>query len=91
MREEVLSTLLTANNELSRDEPQVAANIGAQLEHMGLSTWSISVRRRIRDAISRIEPKNVIEIGSGIGHLSAWLIAFMPIFGGTIVAWFSKD
>ena len=74
MREEVLSTLLTANNELSRDEPQVAANIGAQLEHMGLSTWSISVRRRIRDAISRIEPKNVIEIGSGIGHLSAWLM-----------------
>ena len=73
MREEVLSALLAQNTELSRDEPEVAANIGAQLEHMGLKSWSISVRRRIRDAISKLEPKNVIEAGAGIGHLSAWL------------------
>lgn len=73
MRDEILAALLTANKDLSRDEPEVAANIGLQLEHMGLSTWSISVRRRIRDAISRLEPKNVIQTGAGIGHLSAWL------------------
>jgi len=73
MRDEILAALLTANKDLSRDEPEVAKNIGLQLEHMGLSTWSISVRRRIRDAISRLEPKNVIQTGAGIGHLSAWL------------------
>ena len=74
MREDVLAAVLTANKELSRDEPEVAANIGLQLEHMGLSTWSISVRRRIRDAISLIEPKNIIQTGAGIGHLSAWIL-----------------
>ena len=73
MRGEVLSALLAQNTELSRDEPEVSANIGAQLNHMGLTSWSISVRRRIRDAISRLEPNNVIEVGAGIGHLSAWL------------------
>ena len=73
MRDEILAALLTANKDLSRDEPEVAKNIGLQLEHMGLSTWSISVRRRIRDAISRLEPKNIIQTGAGIGHLSAWL------------------
>jgi hypothetical protein len=73
MRDEILAALLTANKDLSRDEPEVATNIGLQLEHMGLSTWSISVRRRIRDAISLLEPKNVIQTGAGIGHLSAWL------------------
>ena len=74
MREEVLAAVLSANKELSRDEPEVAANIGLQLEHMGLSTWSISVRRRIRDSISLIEPKKIIQTGAGIGHLSAWIL-----------------
>ena len=76
MREEVLAAVLAADKELSRDEPEVAANIGKQLEHMGLTTWSISVRRRIRDSIARLEPKNVIQTGSGIGHLSAWLLDY---------------
>ena len=74
MREEVLAAVLAADKELSRDEPEVAANIGKQLEHMGLTTWSISVRRRIRDAIARLEPKHIIQTGSGIGHLSAWIL-----------------
>lgn len=74
MREEVLAAVLAADKELSRDEPEVAANIGKQLEHMGLATWSISVRRRIRDAIARLEPKHIIQTGSGIGHLSAWIL-----------------
>ncbi|MBJ64187.1 MAG: hypothetical protein CMB55_05275 [Euryarchaeota archaeon] len=74
MREEVLGAVLAADKNLSRDEPEVAANIGKQLEHMGLETWSISVRRRIRDAVARLEPKTVIQTGAAIGHLSAWLL-----------------
>lgn len=74
MREEVLAAILAADKELSRDEPEVAANIGKQLEHMGLNTWSISVRRRIRDAIARLDPKTIVQTGAGIGHLSAWIL-----------------
>ena len=74
MREEVLAAILAADKDLSRDEPDVAANIGQQLEHMGLTTWSISVRRRIRDAIARLSPTSIIQTGAGIGHLSAWIL-----------------
>ena len=76
MREDVLAAILAADKELSRDEPEVAANIGKQLEHMGLSTWSISVRRRIRDAIARVQPKSIIQTGAGIGHLTAWILDY---------------
>ena len=79
MREEVLSALLVSNKELSRDEPEVEANIGVQMEHMGLESWSISVRRRIRDAISRLNPDSVIFAGAGIGHLSAWVLSLIHI------------
>ena len=72
-RVQVLPTLLNADHERSRDEPEIAANIATQLEHMGLSTWSISVLRRLRDAIGRQEPKSVLEVGGSIGHRSAWL------------------
>ena len=64
MREEILAAVLAADNSLSRDEPEVAANIGQQLEHMGLTTWSISVRRRTRDSIARLEPKKIIQTGA---------------------------
>lgn len=76
MREDVLAAILAADKDLSRDEPEVAANIGKQLEHMGLSTWSISVRRRIRDAIARVEPKFIIQTGAAIGHLTAWILDY---------------
>lgn len=76
MREDVLAAILAADKELSRDEPEVAANIGKQLEHMGLSTWSISVRRRIRDAIARVQPKSIIQTGAAIGHLTAWILDY---------------
>ena len=82
MREEVLAAVLAADKELSRDEPEVAANIGKQLEHMGLATWSISVRRRIRDSIARLEPNNIIQTGSGIGHLTAWILDYFDKTGG---------
>ena len=76
MREDVLAAILAADKQLSRDEPEVAANIGKQLEHMGLSTWSISVRRRIRDAIARVQPNSIIQTGAGIGHLTAWILDY---------------
>jgi len=72
-RDQVLPSLLSADHERSRDEPEIAANIATQLEHMGLSTWSISVLRRLRDAIGRQEPKRILEVGGNIGHRSAWL------------------
>jgi len=72
-RDKVLPTLLNADHGRSRDEPEIAANIATQLEHMGLSTWSISVLRRLRDAIGRQEPNRVLEVGGSIGHRSAWL------------------
>ena len=36
--------------------------------------WPISVIRRVRDGIFRINPKNVLEVGGGIGHRAAWLL-----------------
>jgi len=77
MREEVLGALLATNKELSRDEPEVEANIGVQMEHMGLEPWSISVRRRIRDTISHLEPSSIIFAGAGIGHLAAWVLDYL--------------
>ena len=72
-RDDVLPALLLADDKRSRDEPDIAANIATQLEHMGLHTWSISVIRRLRDAIGRLSPSSVLEIGASIGHRSAWL------------------
>ncbi len=77
MREEVLSALLATNKELSREEPEVEANIGVQMEHMGLESWSISVRRRIRDTISHLQPSSIIFAGAGIGHLAAWVLDYL--------------
>ena len=73
-RDEILGHLLAKDPEQPRDEPEIAANIHAQLQHMGLSTWSISVHRRIRDAIGRLRPKTVLEVGASIGHRTAWLL-----------------
>ncbi|MDP6869813.1 MAG: hypothetical protein QGI21_03465 [Candidatus Poseidoniaceae archaeon] len=76
MRDQFLSAALSVAKDLNRDEPEVAANIGIQLEHMGLETWSISVRRRIRDSMNYIQPKKIIQTGAGIGHLTAWLLDY---------------
>lgn len=80
---EALAQLLSADSERSRDEPEIAANIGAQLQHMGLTTWSISVQRRLRDALGRLKPKRVIEVGGGIGHRSAWIYDLFTVDGFT--------
>ena len=71
-RAEVLAHLLSKDEKQSRDEPLIAANIGEQLSHMGLDGWSISVIRRVRDAIGRIQPARLLEVGASIGHRSAW-------------------
>jgi predicted O-methyltransferase YrrM len=72
-KDEVLSSILSPDPNRTRDEPAIAANISAQLNHMGLDTWSISVIRRLRDAVGRIKPDRIIEVGGGIGHRSAWI------------------
>ena len=74
--EDALAALLAKNPDQPKDEPEVASSIGAQLEHMELDSMPTSLRRRIRDVIARVQPKRVCEVGSGIGHLSAWLIDY---------------
>jgi predicted O-methyltransferase YrrM len=74
--EDALAALLSKNSDQPKDEPDVAASIGAQLEHMELNSMPTSLRRRIRDIIARVQPKRVCEVGSGIGHLSAWLLDY---------------
>ena len=73
-RSQMLGNLFGKPADLSKDEPEIAANINEQLQHMGLETWPISVIRRVRDGLYRINPKNVLEVGGGIGHRSAWLL-----------------
>ena len=74
--EDALAALLSKNPDQPKDEPEVASSIGAQLEHMELDSMPTSLRRRIRDVIARVQPKRVCEVGSGIGHLSAWLVDY---------------
>jgi predicted O-methyltransferase YrrM len=73
-RSAVLGFLLGKDDRQPRDEPLIAANIHEQLRHMGLSTWSISIHRRLRDALARQQPSSVLEIGAAIGHRSAWFL-----------------
>ena len=89
-REDVLPALLVADDERSRDEPEIAANISTQLEHMGLHTWSISVIRRLRDAVGRLEPTSVLEIGASIGHRSAWLFDLFTTNNQRNSIWLNK-
>jgi predicted O-methyltransferase YrrM len=72
-KQHVLAHLLSPDDTRSRDEPEIASNIGIQLQHMGLSTWSISILRRLRDALGRLKPQSILEVGAGIGHRSAWI------------------
>ena len=72
--EDAVAAVLAKNPDQPQDEPEVASSIGAQLEHMELDSMPTSLRRRIRDIIARVQPKRVCEVGSGIGHLSAWLV-----------------
>jgi predicted O-methyltransferase YrrM len=73
-RSDILSHLMSKDGQQPRDEPAIAANIGQQLQHMGLTTWSISIHRRLRDALVRLSPQSVLEVGASIGHRTAWLL-----------------
>lgn len=72
--EEAFSALLASDDALGRGEPKVAEAIGEQLKHMELESLPLTLRRRIRDIVLRHRPQNIIEVGAGIGHLSAWLM-----------------
>ncbi len=71
---EALASILSRNLEQPREEPEVANNIGQQLLHMELTSAPLSIRRRIRDVVATLRPTRILEVGSGIGHLSAWLL-----------------
>lgn len=71
---EAFAWLLAEDPELGDEEPKVAAAINEQLSHMELSSQDIDAIRRIRDVAVRHNPKKIIEVGGGIGHLSAWLL-----------------
>ena len=73
-RSDVLAYLLSKDANQPQDEPLIAANIHEQLQHMGLSTWSISILRRLRDAVGRLAPARILEVGASIGHSTAWLL-----------------
>jgi len=70
---DMLNLLLSTNSELGESEPEIAASIGEQMLHMDLNPLPKSIRVRIRDICSRVNPGNTALIGGGIGHLSAWL------------------
>ncbi len=72
--EEMFSLLLSEDIERGDSEPPIAAGIGEQMLHMSLRPLPRSIRARIRDISGRIPAKNVVLIGGGIGHLSAWLL-----------------
>ena len=71
---EMFENLLGEDSERDGEEPEIAARIGEQMLHMNLQPLPRSTRVRIRDIISRIPARNVVLVGGGIGHLSAWLL-----------------
>jgi len=70
---DVMTRLLSERPEGDYSEPEIASSIGEQMLHMDMPLLPRSIRSRIRDVCSRIEPRNVTIVGGGIGHLSAWL------------------
>lgn len=72
--EEAFRAALGARQDLGREAPEVAANIGVQMGHMGLDVPTVSMVRRLRDIVVTLQPRRVAEIGAGIGHTTAWLL-----------------
>ncbi len=71
---EMLEKLLSEDTERGDVEPPIASSIGEQMLLMGLRTIPRSMRARIRDIVSRVPSGDVLLVGGGIGHLSAWLL-----------------
>ena len=72
--EEAFRAALGARQDLGRDAPDIAANIGVQMGHMGLDVPTVSVVRRLRDIVVTLQPRKVAEVGAAIGHTTAWLL-----------------
>ncbi len=71
---EMFEQLLGDDESRNDSEPEIAAAIGEQMIHMDLRPLPRSIRKRIRDIVGRIPAKNVVIIGGGIGHLTAWMM-----------------
>ena len=71
---EMLEKLLSEDSDRGDTEPLIASSIGEQTLLMGLRTMPRSMRARIRDISSRVPVGDVVLVGGGIGHLSAWLL-----------------
>jgi hypothetical protein len=72
--EEAFRAALGARQDLGREAPEVAANIGVQMGHMGLDVPTVSVVRRLRDIVVTLQPRKMAEIGAAIGHTTSWLL-----------------
>jgi len=70
---EIINELLSEDTSRGQIEPKIATSIGEQMLHMDMTPLPRSIRVRIRDICSRIKANNVVLVGGGIGHLSAWL------------------
>jgi len=70
---DLMAALLAEDTARSAAEPEIAAGIVEQMLHMEMQPLPRSIRVRIRDVVARVEPGSVVEVGAGIGHLSAWL------------------
>ena len=66
--EEAFRAAMGARQDLGRDAPEIAANIGVQMGHMGLDVPTVSVVRRLRDIVVTLQPRRVAEVGATIGH-----------------------
>tara|TARA_B100001964_G_scaffold122953_1_gene136269 strand:- start:3797 stop:4681 length:885 start_codon:yes stop_codon:yes gene_type:complete len=71
---EMFEKLLSEDTQRDSNESKIASAIGEQMLIMDLHQIPRSVRVRIRDIVGRLSPKNVVIVGGGIGHLTAWLM-----------------
>ena len=73
-QKEMFEQLLGDDESSDASEPEIAAAIGEQMIHMDLRPLPRSIRKRLRDITSRIPARNVVIVGGGIGHLTAWMM-----------------
>ena len=69
-----LSDLISGLQMSEIDVPEVTANIGEQMAHMDLTTMPLPASHLVTKISQTIAPKDVLEVGAGIGHLSSWLL-----------------
>ena len=72
--QDALALLLAEDPQASAEVPRTAGAIRIQEGHMALVHPPLEVLRRLRDVAVRLRPRVAIEVGAGIGGLSAWLL-----------------